>query len=26
LSSLTAGKQKPDMEMRFDTTVFSVGL
>jgi hypothetical protein len=25
-SSLTDGKQNPDMEVRFDTTVFAVGL
>jgi hypothetical protein len=26
VSSLTDGKQNPDMEVRFDTTVFAVGL
>jgi WD40 repeat protein len=26
VASLTAGKQTPDMEVRFDTTVFAVGL
>ena len=26
VSSLTGGKQNPDMEVRFDTTVFAVGL
>jgi hypothetical protein len=26
VSSLTSGKQNPDMEVRFDTTVFAVGL
>jgi hypothetical protein len=26
VSSLTGGKQNPDMEVRFDTTVFAVGI
>ena len=26
VASLTGGKQRPDMEVRFDTTVFAVGL
>ena len=26
VASLTGGNQKPDMEVRFDTTVFAVGL
>ena len=26
VASLTGGKQTPDMEVRFDTTVFAVGL
>jgi uncharacterized caspase-like protein len=26
VSSLTGGRQNPDMEVRFDTTVFAVGL